>query len=521
MRGQESGMAEIVEKLGTERLDQSRAVGSSWADSCMLIAISAAVALVHILTNNRYGFHRDELQFLSDARHLDWGFVAYPPLTPFLERISLGIFGISMVGLRLFSVLAQALVLLVSGLMAQEFGGGRMAQMTSALAVAFSALPLFEGTEFQYSSFDFLWWVLIAYLVIRLVKTEDPRWWLGIGATVGVGLMTKYTMAFYVAGILTGLLLTRHRRAFLGPWFWGGTALAVLIFLPNLLWQIQHGFISLHFLQHIHARDIGEGRANGFFRDQVVICTNPFAAPLWIAGLVFLFRSSRLRPLAWMYLIPIFLFVVGKGRGYYLGAAYPMLIAAGAVAGERWLASTRRWLAYAVEGVFFAGLAVCGAYICAVVLPLMPVDSPRNFEFQHNGDLREEIGWTEMVATVANIRDSLPANQQKSLGILVGNYGEQGAIEILGPAYHLPPPISMTNSAWLRGYPEPPPANLIVLGFSRSAVDRTFTACRYAGHNGNPYGVKNEESEAHPDIFVCAGPREPWPEFWRGHQAYG
>jgi len=229
-----------------------------------LLAIASAVALVHVLTNGRYGFHRDELQVLSDARHLDWGFVAYPPFTPFMERIGLSIFGVSLVGLRLFSVIANATAIVVTGLMARELGGGKLAQATAALAVVFSPLPMFEGTEFQYTTFDYLWWVLIAYFVIRLLKTENPRWWLAIGATIGLGFMTKYTMGFYLCGILGGVALTRTRRHLLSPWFWGGMALGFLICLPNLLWQIQHGLISLHFLQHIHKRDVGEGRTDGF-----------------------------------------------------------------------------------------------------------------------------------------------------------------------------------------------------------------------------------------------------------------
>ena len=287
------------------------------------VLIAAAVALVHLLTNHNYGWHRDELQVLSDARHLDWGFVPYPPLTPFVERLGMAVFGFSLTGLRVFSVIAQALAIVVTGLMARELGGGRLAQVTTALAVALSPLPLFEGTEFQYSTYDYLWWVLIAYFVIRLLKTEDSHWWLAIGATVGVGLQTKYTICFLVAGVVAGLLLTKERRFLLNGWFWGGAALALLIFLPNLVWQIRHGFISLHFLQHIHARDVGEGRAQGFVRDQFLICTNLFAAPLWIAGLLSFLRDRRYRMLAWMYLVPFALFFLGKGRGYYLAAAYP------------------------------------------------------------------------------------------------------------------------------------------------------------------------------------------------------
>jgi hypothetical protein len=490
-------------------------------DTLLLAGIAAVVALVHVLTNGRYGFHRDELQVLSDARHLDWGFVPYPPLTPFVERVGLSIFGLSLVGLRLFSVIAQALAIFFTGLMARELGGAQLAQTTAALAIALSPLPLFEGTEFQYTTFDYLWWVLIAYFVIRLLKTENPRWWLAIGATIGVGFLTKYTMGFYLAGILGGVLLTRARRYLGSAWFWGGMALGLVICLPNLVWQVRHGFISLHFLQHIHARDVGEGRADGFLSQQFWLCTNVFAVPLWIAGLLSYLRDRRYRMLAWMYLIPLALFIAGKGRSYYLAGAYPMLIAIGGVAGERWVGSRAKVPRRAVEVVFFAGLVAGGLYVSAIVLPLAPSGRLMKFALENNGDLREEIGWDELVKTVAGIRDSLPAGQRANVGIVVRNYGEAGAIEILGPAYHLPPPISGTNSAWLRGYPEPPPTTLIVLGTSLENAERRYSGCRVAGHNGNSLGIENEESRDHPDIFVCGPPRLPWPEFWKDFQAFG
>ena len=491
------------------------------ADNFTLVGIAAAIALLHLLTNGRYGFHRDELQVLSDARHLDWGFVPYPPFTPFVERCGLAIFGLSMVGLRLFSVIAQAIVIVISGLMARELGGGRLAQLTAALAVALSGLALFEGTEFQYTTFDYLWWVLIAYFVIRLLKTENPRWWLAIGALIGIGLETKYTMAFYVCGIVGGVVLTRSRRYLTSGWLWAGVALAGLLFLPNLIWQMKHDFISLHFLQHIHKRDVGEGRANGFFRDQFWLCANLVAAPLWIAGLVGYLRDRRYRMLAWMYLIPLVLYIVGKGRGYYLGAAYPMLLAMGAVMGARWVAFLSKMPRRAVEAAFLSGLMAWGLLMGGIIIPVASVGRLMKFALENNGDLRDEIGWDELVKTVAGIRDSLPPEQRGNLGVFVGNYGELGAIEILGAPLRLPVPVSRTNTAYLRGYPEPPPAVWIVVGFSHRYLDETFTSCRLAGHNGNSLGVKNEESEDHPDIFVCGPPRLPWLEFWKKYQDFG
>jgi hypothetical protein len=493
----------------------------SRSDTAALLAIAAAITLAHLLTNDRYGFHRDELQFLSDALHLDWGFIPYPPFTPFVERISLALFGLSMVGLRLFSVIAQAAAILITGLMARELGGSRLAQITAALAIALAPFPLFQGTEFQYSSFAYLWWVLIAYFVIRLLKTENQRWWLAIGAMMGLGFQTKYDIAFFVAGILGGLLLTSPRLYLRSGWFWGGAVLAITIFLPNLIWQGRHDFISLTFLQHIHTRDVGEGRADGFLRAQFLLCTNLFTAPVWIAGLIGFLRDRRYRLLAWMYLIPLALFIIGRGRGYYMAAAYPMLFAMGAVAGERWVASLSLLRRRTIEIAYFTLFGATGLLGAAALLPIASSGPLMKIELARNGELREEIGWDEIVKTVAGIRDSLPPEQREHLGILVGNYGEAGAIEMLGPAFHLPPPISLTNSAWLRSYPVPPPSTLIVLGFSRQLADSAFASCQVAGHIANPNGLQNEESQYHPDILLCSGLRMSWPDFWKKYQNFG
>jgi hypothetical protein len=189
--------------------------------------------------------------------------------------------------------------------------------------------------------------------------------------------------------------------------------------------------------------------------------------------------------------------------------------------GERWVNSLPRWGRRSVEAVFFSGLAVVGAYVLAIVVPLAASGPLRDFALNRNGDLREEIGWDELVRTVAQIRDSLPPDQQAHLGITTGNYGEYGAIEILGPAYGLPKPIGTTNSEWLRGYPTPQPTTFIVLGITREEADKTFTNCRLAGRNANLEAVRNEESQYHPDIFVCGPPRLSWPELWKNHQDFG
>jgi hypothetical protein len=509
--------------LAARQPDQTAtaAPAANRSDTLVLVGIAAAFAIAHILTNGRYGFHRDELQFLSDARHLDWGFVAYPPLTPFIERVSLALFGLSLVGLRLFSVIGQAIVILVSGLMARDLGGSRLAQVAAAVTVGLSGLPIFEATEFQYTTFSYLWWVLVCWFVIRLLKSDDPRWWIAIGAILGLGLLTKYSVVFFVAGLLAGLVLTRARRYFLSPWFYAGVGIALLLFLPNIVWLARHDFISYHFLQHIHARDVGEGRAEGYWKDQFLLDANLFATPVWIAGLIAFARSSRYRVLAWMYVVPELVFWLDKGRFYYVAEAYPVLIAMGCAVASGWLARRTIWARRTVACVYFASVLVCGAYVAAIIVPIAPDGPLRDFALKNNGDLREEFGWDDMNRAIAAVRDSLAPEQRASYGIITGNYGEAGAIENLGGAYQLPPPISLTNSFYLRTYPEQQPSTLIVVGWSQRQVDREFTACRIAGHNGNSLGIHNEESNDHQDIYVCGPPKKGWPEFWRTNQRFG
>jgi hypothetical protein len=486
-----------------------------------VLVIGLLFGAVHMLTNGQYGFHRDEWQFLSDAQHMDWGFVPYPPLTAAVEHLSMNVFGLSLVGLRLISVLAQVLVIVVSGLMASDLGGGRLAQIFAAVAVALSPLPIFEATEFQYSSFDMLWWVLIAWSAIRLLRDNEPRWWVAIGLFAGLGLQTKYSIAFELAGVLVGVLLTDARRYVTSGWFWAGGAIALLIFSPNLVWLIRHDFISYHFLQGIHARDVNEGRAEGFLRGQFVMNANLFAAPVWLAGLFAYFSDRRYRMLAWMYLVPLLLFLFARGRFYYTCGAYPMLVAMGSVIGERWLHTMRPAWRIGIVTLLFTGVFAIGLYAMLCLVPFASRGALRDFALRKSGDLREEVGWNELVVQVAAIRDALPPDQRVNLGIAVGNYGEAGAIALLGQKYHLPTPITAVNSGWLRGYPQTPPNAFIVLGSSRERVDELFTGCRLAGHVTNAWGVVNEESQYHPDIFVCGPTRKPLSELWRYGPEFG
>jgi hypothetical protein len=493
-------------------------------DLLLLLALAALKLLFHLLTNGQYGFHRDELATLSDARHLAWGYVAYPPLTPFLGRIELALFGTSLTGFRFLAALAQSVAMVVTGLMARRFGGGRAAMVLAALAAMLAPISLAASSLFQYVSFDFLWFVLLAYFVIRLVDSNDGRWWLAIGAAIGLGALTKYAVAFYVAGLVAGVLLTPLRAQLRSKWLWIGAALSIVIALPNLLWELQHDFITLDFLKFIHARDVRIGRTGSYWIDQLHVSTNLFVLPLWLLGLyvlLFSMRGRRYRVLGWMAVVPVALFALARGRGYYTGPIYPMLVAAGAADLQRILATTRpaiRRLGWSVAAL----LLIAGTIVVPIVLPLVPINS-RYWVFvnENNGDLREEVGWPELTAEVARIWSSIDPAERAQAGIYCGNYGEAGAIDLYGPAYGLPPVISGINSYWLRGPGDRPPTTLLVVGATRQDLEQACASVQLAGHITNTAGVSNEETERHPDIFVCRQLRQPLAKVWPRLRSFG
>lgn len=495
-------------------------------DTAVLILLSLFVVLLHTVVNGQYGFHRDELLTYTNARHLDWGYVVYPPVTPFLARVELVLFGTSLRGFRFFAALAQALALFLAGLAARELGGKREAQLVAAVATAIGGLTLTHGSFISYTSFDFPCWILAAHFVIRLLKSEDPRWWLAIGAAIGIGMMAKYSMAFLVLGVVGGLLLTPARRYLKSPWLWCGVAVALLIMLPNILWQVRHHFVSLAYLKSIHSRDVQRGLTDYFLLSQFWRSANPSAAPIWCAGLWYLFATTegkRYRILGWMYVIPLLAFLAAKGRDYYLAPAYPMLLAAGAVWGERWVRSLSLPSAARVRHIAWESLIIGGICCACVTLPVAPLNSAwwRFADSVQGGNFSSQVGWPDVVETVAKIRDSLPAEERAHLAILAGDEGEAGAINLYGPAYGLPAAISGMNSNWYRGYSEPPPQTVITLGEHRDYLERNFASCSLAGRATNRYGIANSSVAGWDEIFVCRNLRQPWPEFWSHLQYYG
>jgi hypothetical protein len=506
-------------------MDRAQPTPSLRSDAAILTLFAALILVVDFYLGNGYGFHRDELQFLDDARHLQWGFVAYPPLTSFCGRIAIALFGISPQVLRLPAAIVNTLTLILVGLIARELGGSRAAQIlalfaTLPLALAFSSV-------LQYNTFDLFAWTLAIFFTARVLRASaaasDPaaRNWIGVGVAIGLGILSTYSIAMPVLSLLVALVLLPSQRHHLrSRWFWYGALTATLIASPNLLWLARHHFITLQMEHFIHARDVRNGRADGYYSDQIKFTL--FAFPLAVAGLISLLRSPRFRLLSAFYIGPFILFALVKGRGYYLMAAYPVLFAAGSVALVRVLTNRPAWLRIPVLSLVLLAMLCDAAAIAWSFLPMARIGSTQwNWQMKNSSDMRDEIGWPELVAQVAAVRDTLSPEDRAHLGVLANNYGEAGALALYGPQYGLPVPISSTNTFHLRGYGNPPPETVIVTGGDLDDQRTNFESCTVAAQVHIPYGVRNEEVVEDPVILVCHHLRRPWPVVWAASQVFG
>jgi hypothetical protein len=288
---------------------------------------------------------------------------------------------------------------------------------------------------------------------------------------------------------------------------------------------MQHHFISLDFLSHLHARDLRQGRYKGFFPEQLWICVNLVTAPLTLLGLWFyLIRQEgrRYRLLGWTFVVTFALFAVAGARSYYTAPLYPMLVAGGSVLFGNILGALRPAWSRLAYGVQWTAIVAGGVGFALLVMPVAPMGSRLwTITSRMHDQFREEIGWPDLAQAVAGVYGSLSAEEREHTGILTGNYGEGGALNLYGPALGLPHAMCLTNSFWYRGYDPRLPQTVIVAGFRLEEARKLFDNCIVAAKNTNPFGVKNEESLDHPDILLCRNLRMPWPVYWEQFRRFG
>lgn len=490
-----------------------------WIGGPAIVAYIAAVELTfHLATSRVYGLFIDELYFLACGEHLAWGYVDMPPLTALQAWLARSLFGDSMLAIRLFPALAGAGIVLLTGAISREFGGKRFAQGLAALAVAVAPAYLLACSYLSMNSFEPLIWMGCALVLIRIVKTGNTRLWLTFGFLSGIGLENKDTMLLFGFALVVGMLLTAERRLMANRWFLLGGLLAFMIFLPNLIWMIQHHFPHLEMLANIRRNQRNVELSPIQFLAQQILFMGPLAAPIWLAGLGHLVvrpEGRRYRALGFAYVVTIGVLLAVHGRVYYPLPAYPMLFAAGAVALEGWLARPGRgW----VKPAYVAVVALSGAVLAPLATPILPpeayirythaihLEQPR-IEHRRTSALpqlfADRFGWPEMVATVAKVYGSLPPEERAKCAIFGNDYGQAGAIDFYGAKFGLPKAIGGHVSYWVWGPRDYTGEIMIVLGDRRKGAEQWYDQVEAVAEVGHPYAMDQE----HFTVFLCRKPK--------------
>ncbi len=472
-----------------------------------VLPVAAVELVLQLAFANGYGYHRDELYFRTAARHPAFGYDDQPPLTPLLGRLSEAVFGETPRGLRVVSALAVAIVVVLIALLARELGARAGGQLVAAASAAASAYLVVVGHLLSTSTIDLLVWVAVVLLLAMILAGRDPRLWVAVGAVVGVGLQNKHLILLLVLALVVGLALDRRLVAALrSPWLWLGAAVAVALWLPNLVWQAANGWPQLELAADIREDEGGEGRATLLPFQLLVV--GPLLVPVLAAGLWGLFRNPRLRPwraLGFAYPVLLALLFQLGAKPYYAAPLVLCLLAPGAVVVEPWLRTTLR------RGLLASAILLSAAVSIAIGLPVVPVERLHETPVADvNEDAGETVGWPELARTVAEVHRGLPPKERATAIVFTGNYGEAGAIDRYGPELGLPRAYSGHNAYARFGIPEGSAGPVIVLGYGDPGTD--FTGCRVAATIDNGVALENEEQGG--AVFVCEAPRRPWRELW-------
>ncbi len=486
--------------------------------------------------HGRYGYFRDELYYIACSKHLAFGYVDQPPLSIAILWVSRMLLGDSLHAIRFLPAVTGAAVVVLAAMMARLLGGARSAQSLASLSVVAAHTLIGHGRTFSMNPFDVLFWTLAGYIVILLLSTDRPKLWLLFGLVVGLGLMNKYSIGFMVIGLVAGLLLTRQRRQLATIWFWLGAAIAGVVFLPHVIWEIVNGFPSLEFMRNaaetknVHLGLLGF--LGGQLRDM-----NYLNAPLWIGGVYFFYthQEGRFRPLAWMFVIVVAIMVAGNAKVYYLSAIFPIFLAGGAVLFEGIL---QRKSFRPVKPVYVGLLALLAVVILPFAVPVIPVEQfiryerflgqmPRAEERIGVGDLpqyyADQFGWEEMVDTLASVYRRLTPGEQSKCLLFVRNYGEAGAVDFFGKKYGLPHASCAHNSYWMWGPGEQTGDISIIIGNSRTLEDNLADLRRrwkYVELAATTHALHCMPYENGRMIFICKGMNTTFQQLWPHERIY-
>jgi hypothetical protein len=481
--------------------EQGARVELAWSAVGLVVA---AAAVVHVAVATRYGWHRDEFYYVICGRHPAWGYVDQPPLTPLMARAAAALPG-DLLALRLVAIALQIGCIVLAAVLAAELGGRRRAQVIAAAAVA--ACPVFVAASAIYGTAgtDQLAWLAVLVLVARALRVERTSAWAPAGFAAGIGLLNKSTVAILLSGILLGLMLFRRDIVTTrGPWLAG--VIAVVLAIPNLVWDARHGWPNLDMAKALsHA----QGGALGSVQQLpmlLVVLAGPLLLALWVIGLRWLVVRRDHRWIAAAAIAVVVLFTVSGGKPYYAAPMLAALYAAGAVAVEQ-AGTARGRIGWPIA------LAVSFVVSALVWLPVLPVRTAN--ALRHVSPvLIETYGWPQFVDQVAAAVADLPADAP----IFTSNYGEAGALSLLGPARGVDRPVySGHNNYTLWGPPPGRPDTVVCVGrFKSGSLQRSWGDVREITRVALPDGVDNAEKTAQAVVSLCSQPRGSWAELWPG-----
>jgi hypothetical protein len=491
--------------------------------TALLLGLALVDFVAHMLVSGNYGYFRDELYYIEAGSHLAFGYVDFPPLIALVAKFLGMLAGDALWAIHLVPTLATALIVLITGLVARELGGGRFAQALAALASLVAVTFLATGSIFSMDALDELWWVLASYIAILILKRDDAQLWLLFGLVAGIGLTTKATMLFFGFALVLGLLLTPDRRHFRTKWIWLGGAISLAFLAPYVLWNMANGWPTLEFFANYE----GSSGPLEFLIGQIP-GMNPLTLPLSLAGLYFYLGTQSGRPyraLGWTFVVLLALFALLEAKPYFLAPAYPMLFAGGAIVVER--IGGRAGAGGLVKWVYVALLAISGLLLAPLAMPILPPAAfVGSYGFmsgvgnasagqQNQGAfpqyLGDRFGWDTMTQTVADAYEALPAPERSQACVFTSNYGEASALKFLGARYDLPPAISGHNNYYLWGPGRCMGEVMITVGLPRDDVKQSYTGVMRAATIACRYCMPEENDVP---VYVARNPKDPIQEQW-------
>ncbi len=499
--------------------------------SSIVYCFAAINLVLRFIGRERYGFFRDELYYIACGNHLAFGYVDQPPLIALLARISSLLLGTTIAGYRVFPAIASAALILLTGWFTRELGGGRLAQALASLAVLLAPLYLAFGSFLSMNAFEPFFWMTCAYILVRILKGGDVRLWLAFGAVAGLGLQNKHTMLMFGFAVVVGIILTRGWKYMANQWFWLGGVIALIIFLPNLIWEAQHNWPQIEVVRNCRVLKNTPTGLTRFLGEQVLFL-NPVTLPLVVGGLGWLLFSktgSRYRPLGWAYIIVIVVIKLLHGKSYYPMPFYPILLAAGAVTVGPLLLQGPKWLRFGYPAV----LITSGLLMLPFGVPVLPLETLLRYqklirienavlvERDSAGELDQlygdMLGWDSMTAAVADVYRHLSPSEQAQCAILAGNYGEAGAIDLIGRKYALPAAISAHNSYYFWGTHGNTGEVVILFGQNAESMKTMFDEVQQAATITDLHAAP---AENHLPVYVCRRPKQPLTQIWPSLRYY-